>query len=52
VEAGVVEVVGMAVVVDGATGVMGAGRVGGGVEVVVSVEERGREARRRTRYAI
>jgi hypothetical protein len=29
VEAGVVEVVGMAVVVDGATGVMGAVKVGG-----------------------
>jgi hypothetical protein len=35
VEAGVVEVEGMAVVVDGATGVTGAGRVGGGVEAVV-----------------
>jgi hypothetical protein len=48
VEAGVVEVV------DGATGVTGAGKVGGGVEaeVVVVEEERGREARRRTRYAI
>ena len=47
-EAGVVEVV------DGATGVTGAGKVGGGVEAeaVVVVEERGREARRRTRYAI
>jgi hypothetical protein len=32
VEAGVVEVAGMAVEVDGATGVTGAGRVGGGVE--------------------
>jgi hypothetical protein len=40
VEAGVVEVV------DGTVGVTGAGKVGGGVE------ERGREARRRTRYAI
>jgi hypothetical protein len=51
VEAGVVEVVGMAEVVDGA-GVMGAGEVGGGVVVVVGVvgaEERGQEARRRTR---
>jgi hypothetical protein len=37
---------------DGAAGVTGAGKVGGGVEVVVGVEERGREARRRTRYAI
>jgi hypothetical protein len=46
VEAGVVEVV------DGATGVTGAGKVGGGVEEVVGVEERGREARRRSRYAI
>jgi hypothetical protein len=35
VEAGVVEVVGVAVVVDDATGVTGAGRVGGGVEAVV-----------------
>jgi hypothetical protein len=35
VEAGVVEVAGMAVVVDGVTGVTGAGRVGGGVEAVV-----------------
>jgi hypothetical protein len=35
VEAGVVEVAGMAVVVDGAIGVTGAGRVGGGVEAVV-----------------
>ena len=34
-EAGVVEVAGMAVVVDGATGVTGAGRVGGGVEAEV-----------------
>jgi hypothetical protein len=51
VEAGVVEVVGMAEVVDGA-GVTGAGKVGGGVVAVVGVvgeEERGREARRRTR---
>jgi hypothetical protein len=51
VEVGVVEVVGMADVVDGA-GVTGAGEVGGGVVVVVGVvgaEERGREARRRTR---
>jgi hypothetical protein len=51
VEAGVVEVAGMAEVVDGA-GVTGAGEVGGGVEAVVGVvgaEERGREARRRTR---
>jgi hypothetical protein len=48
VEAGVVEVV------DGTTGVTGAGKVGGGVEAeaVVVEEERGREARRRTRYAI
>jgi hypothetical protein len=48
VEAGVVEVV------DGATGVTGAGKVGGGVEAeaVVVEEERGREARRRTWYAI
>jgi hypothetical protein len=46
VEAGVVEVVGMAEVVDGA-GVTRAGEVGGGVEVVkgvVGAEERGREA--------
>jgi hypothetical protein len=35
VEAGVVEVAGMAVVVDDATGVAGASSVGGGVEVVV-----------------
>jgi hypothetical protein len=51
VEARVVEVVGMAEVVDGA-GVTGAGKVGGGVVAVVGVvgaEERGREARRRTR---
>jgi hypothetical protein len=34
-EAGVVEVAGMAVVVDGATWVTRAGIVGGGVEVVV-----------------
>jgi hypothetical protein len=50
VEAGVVEVVGMAEVVDGA-GVTGAGEMGGGVVAVVGVvgaEERGREARRRT----
>jgi hypothetical protein len=43
VEGGVVEVVGMAEVVDGA-GVMGAGEVGGGVVAVVGVvgvEERG-----------
>jgi hypothetical protein len=48
VEAGVVEVV------DGATGVTRAGKVGGGVEAeaVVVVEERNREARQRTRYAI
>jgi hypothetical protein len=46
VEAGVVEVVGMAEVVDGA-GVTGAGKVGGGVVAVAGVvgaEERGREA--------
>jgi hypothetical protein len=51
VEAGVVDVVGMAEVVDGA-GVTGAGKVGGGVVAVagvVGVEERGREASRRTR---
>jgi hypothetical protein len=51
VEARVVEVVGMAKVVDGA-GVTGAGKVGGGVVAVVGVEgaeERGREARRQTR---
>jgi hypothetical protein len=50
VEAGVVEVVGMAEVVDGA-GVTGAGEVGGGVVAVarvVGVEGRGREASRRT----
>jgi hypothetical protein len=48
VEAGGVEVV------DGATRVTGAGKVGGGVEAeaLVVVEERGREVRRRTRYAI
>jgi hypothetical protein len=46
VEAGVVEVV------DGAAGVTGAGKVGGGVEAVVGVEEQGREARQQTRYAI
>ena len=53
-EAGVVEVAGMAMVVDGATGVTRAGKVGDGVEAeaVVVEEERGREARRRTRYAI
>jgi hypothetical protein len=51
VEAEVVEVVGMAEVVDGA-GVMGVGEVGGGVVAVAGVvgaEERGQEARRRTR---
>jgi hypothetical protein len=51
VEDEVVEVVGMAEVVDGA-GVTGAGEVGGGVAAVVGVvgaEERGREVRRRTR---
>jgi hypothetical protein len=51
VEAGVVEVVGMAEVVDGA-GVTRAGEVGGGVVEVAGVEgaeERGREASRRTR---
>jgi hypothetical protein len=50
VEAGVVEVIGMAEVVDGA-GVTGAGKVGGGVVAVAGVEgaeERGREASRRT----
>jgi hypothetical protein len=54
VEAGVVEVVGMAEVVDG-SGVTGAGEVGVGVVVVAGVdgaEERGREASRRTLYAI
>jgi hypothetical protein len=48
VEAGVVEVVGMAEVEDGA-GLTGAGEVGGGVVAVVGVEERGREARRQSR---
>jgi hypothetical protein len=48
VEAGVVEVVGMAEVVDGA-GVTGACEVGGGVVAVEGAEERGREASRRTR---
>jgi hypothetical protein len=46
VEAGVVEVVGMVEVEDGA-GVTGAGEVGGGVVAVAGVEgaeERGREA--------
>jgi hypothetical protein len=46
VEPGVVEVVGMAEVVDG-LGVTGAGEVGGGVVAVAGVEgaeERGREA--------
>jgi hypothetical protein len=50
VDAGVVEVVGMAEVVDGA-GVTGAGEVGGGVVAVAGVEgaeERDREASRRT----
>jgi hypothetical protein len=50
VEAGVVEVVGMAEMVDGA-GVTGEGKVGGGVVALVVVEgaeERGREASRRT----
>ena len=51
-EAGVVEVVGMAEVVDG-SGVTGAGAVGARVAVVAEgVEgavERGRDARRRTR---
>jgi hypothetical protein len=54
VEAGVVEVVGMAEVVDG-SGATGAGKVGGGVVAVAGVEgaeERGREASRRTLYAI
>jgi hypothetical protein len=47
VEAGVVEVVGMAEVVD-CVGVTGAGEVGGGAVAVVGVvgAERGREARR------
>jgi hypothetical protein len=40
VEARVVEVVGMAEVVDGAGGT-GVGEVGGGVVAVVGVEERG-----------
>jgi hypothetical protein len=51
VEARVVEVVGMAEVVDG-VGVTGACEVGGGVVAVVGVvgtEERGREARQQTR---
>jgi hypothetical protein len=51
VEVGVVEVVGMAEVVDG-SGATGAGEVGGGVVAVVGVEgaeERGRDARRWTR---
>jgi hypothetical protein len=46
-EAGVVEVVGMAEVVDG-SGVTGAGEVGGGVVATAGVEgaeERGRDAR-------
>jgi hypothetical protein len=50
VEAGVVEVVGMVVVVDGA-GVTRASEVGGGVVAVAGVvgaEERGREVSRRT----
>jgi hypothetical protein len=50
VEAGVVEVIGMAEVVDG-SGVTGAGEVGGGVGAVAGVEgakERGREASRQT----
>ena len=53
-EAGVVEVVGMAEVVDG-SGATGAGEVGGGVVVVAGVEgaeEQGRDASRRTLYAI
>ena len=52
VEAGVVEVVGIAEVVDG-SGATGAGEVGGGVDIVAEgVEgavERGRDARQRTR---
>jgi hypothetical protein len=51
VESGVVEVVGMAEVMDGA-GVTEASEVGGGVVAVAGVEgaeERGQEARRRTR---
>jgi hypothetical protein len=54
VEVGVVEVVGMAQVVDG-SGVTGAGEVGGGMVAVVGVEgaeERDREASQRTPYAI
>jgi hypothetical protein len=54
VEAGVVEVVGMAEVVDG-SGATRAGEVGGGVVAVAGgegAEERGREASRRTLYAI
>jgi hypothetical protein len=51
VEAGVVEVVGIAEVVDG-SGAIGAGEVGGGEDIVAEgVEgavERGRDARRRT----
>jgi hypothetical protein len=51
VEAGVVEVVDMAEVVDG-SGATRAGEVGGGVVAVAGVEgaeERGRDMRRRTR---
>jgi hypothetical protein len=51
VGAGVVEVVGMTEVVDG-LGANGAGEVGGEVVAVAGVEgveERGRDARRRTR---
>jgi hypothetical protein len=54
VEVGVVEVVGMAEVVDG-SGATGVGEVGGGVVVVAGVEgaeEQGRDASRRTLYAI
>jgi hypothetical protein len=54
VEAGVVEVVGMAEVVDGSE-MTGAGEVGEVVVAVAGVEgadERGREASRRTLYAI
>jgi hypothetical protein len=54
VDAGVVEVVGMVEVVDG-SGATGAGEVGGGVVAVAGVEgakERGRDASRRTLYAI
>lgn len=54
VEAGVVEVVGMAEVVDGSRAT-GAGEVGGGVVAMTGVEgaeERGRDARRGTLYAI